>query len=64
MDKCDLAKMGAAAVLLTVWGFFIYVGKTDVQPFVDVIKLLIAGLGVYHLTMTDPTSNSKDNPPK
>ena len=48
----NLMKFFAGAGLFAAWGFFAYIGKTDVNSFVQAIGFTISGLGVYHVSGT------------
>lgn len=41
--------------LLGVWAYFAWLGETEVQPLIDYIKLVGAGLGLVHVALTNPS---------
>lgn len=41
--------------LLGVWAYFAWLGKTDVQPLIDTIKLAAYSLGLITVTLTNPS---------
>jgi len=48
--------MKAIFVILTliVWGYFAAQGSTPIEPFIQTLRELILGLGLYHATLKDP----------
>jgi hypothetical protein len=43
-----------AGALLTVWGVMVYTGQADSKEFVLMLRDIIAGMGLYHATLTRP----------
>ena len=39
---------------LFVWFILVMLDRTDVQPFVEILKLIVNTVVVYHLTMASP----------
>lgn len=54
MKEVFVYKIIPATVLLGVWLWLAYIGKTDFAPLVDAIKTILLGLGIYHAAK--PTS--------
>jgi hypothetical protein len=47
-------KLIIGGVLLTVWGVLVATGRTDPSDYVHMIRDIIIGLGLYHVTLTKP----------
>ena len=45
--------LGGGAML--VWFALVMMDRTPIQPFVEILKLIVNTVVVYHLTLTSPT---------
>ncbi len=48
-------KLIAAGLLFAVWGGFALAGLTPVAGFINAVYAALVGLGVFHITMTNPS---------
>lgn len=48
-------KLIAAGLLFATWGGFAVAGLTPVAGFINAIYATLVGLGVFHITMTNPS---------
>lgn len=49
-------KIYCAAILIVVWFLLVLNKLTPVQPFIDLIRDVLVGLGIYHTALKDPKS--------
>lgn len=54
------SKFAIAAACAALWLYFVIVGQTPVAGFIDFLKDVLIGLGIYHTTMTNPTTPTQD----
>ena len=54
-------KMLIGAVLFGAWSYLVFTGKVASTDYVENIKILLGGLGLYHVTQaaTKPKSDDK-----
>ncbi len=62
-----IQKLVAAGLLFAVWGGFALAGLTPVAGFINAVYAALVGLGVFHITMTNPAQqpdNTQSNQPQ
>lgn len=47
-------KAVVAGLLFTAWGVLVFLGMAPVNDFVNALQMALVGLGVYHVTLTNP----------
>lgn len=52
--KLHLHKVLIGAAAMAVWFLLVWTNKTEVAPFVDMLKQVLMAVGVYHLALTSP----------
>lgn len=45
-------KLAVGILIMLTWGGLVVTGMTPVQPFVDCLKDILVGIGVYHAAIT------------
>ncbi len=54
-------KLIAAALLFATWGGFALAGLTPVAGFINAVYAALVGLGVFHITVTNPSQPPKES---
>jgi len=57
-----LQKMLIAAVLFGAWSYLVFTGKVASTDYVENIKILLGGLGLYHMVGPRLPTNGADTP--
>lgn len=48
----NLFKILCSIVIIVAWGYLVYLGKTPIDPFIQTMRDILVGLGVYGATVT------------
>jgi len=56
-------KLLIGAVLYGAWAYMVYLGKADVQDFLETTKLGLYGVGLYHVAKVGSDNTQPPAPP-
>jgi hypothetical protein len=56
MEMTQPVRLVLAAVLFCAWGALVACELAPIGPFVDFLRDALLGLGVFHVTMTNPSN--------